>query len=94
MVTFLAPLVPVLLTILVARGRRGHCDWSLQKANRQLWISVLVIVVVVFIPAVPLSPLALILLVIQVFAVYRLTLALCRKRDLAKIPSSVPSALD
>jgi hypothetical protein len=90
-VTFLASLVPVLLTIYVARGRRAHCAWTFKKANRQVWISILIIVVVIFIPAVPLSPLALILLVMEVFAVYRLTLALCRKKDLAKIPASAPS---
>jgi len=47
-----------------------------------------VIAFIIFIPVTPLSPLALILLILEIAAVYNLTLAPCRKRDPAKMPSA------
>jgi hypothetical protein len=86
----LASLVPVLAAILAALGRRAHCDWSLPKAKRQVWVSIFIIALsqlVMFAQAPPLSPLALLSLVLEVVGVYTLTRAICRKKDLARAVS-------
>src|SRR5437870_3475851 len=41
---FLASLLPVLIAIKVAKGRRTNCNWTLRKAKSQICISILIIV--------------------------------------------------
>ena len=93
----LASLVPVLAAILAALGRRVHCDWSLPKAKHQVWVSIFIIALsqlVLFAPAQPLSPAALAALFLEVVGVYRLTRAICRKKDLVKAISPAVAQLE
>lgn len=86
--------MPVLAAILAALGRRAHCDWPLPKAKRQVWVSIFIIALSQLgLLAPPLSPLALLSLVLEVVGVYRLTRAICRKRDLARAISPAVARL-
>jgi hypothetical protein len=89
-ISLIAPLLPVLIAIKVAMDRRSRCDWPLPKAKRQFWFAIFLIAlsqVLVFTHpnAQPFSPMVLVELYLEVLGVYRLTRAILRKRDLAKL---------
>lgn len=94
MLSFLAWLVPIIITIKVARTRRANCSWSLEKTRSQVWISIPIIIlseVVYFTTARPFSLVLLLAFALELFAVYRLSTAIFRKKDLAnkKVNSSI-----
>jgi hypothetical protein len=84
-IPFLAVLLPILISIKIAKDRRKSCAWGLNEANGQMIGASLMILLsqlVVFTRAEPLSLVGIGSALLLWYGVYRLARAIYRKRDL------------
>jgi len=83
---FLVVLLPILVSVKIAKDRRKSCAWGRDEANSQMIGSGLMILLsqffVFYTRAQPLSILGVVLALAFWYGVYRLARAIYRKRDL------------
>jgi len=82
---FLIVLLPILVSVKIAKDRRKNCAWRLDEANGQMIGASLMILLsqlVVFTRAAPLSIVGIASALLLWYGVYRLARTIYRRRDL------------